>query len=108
MFAVHTWRETYRANTRLARTSCPTVYGSLVRFATGAFRGRRRALSCLENLFQIVCQCTFAPMKDRPHEPSDSSSTFGESPPQHEVGIVHIKTQSATVREAAASPKLDP
>lgn len=60
MLAVHTWRETYRANPRLARTSCPTVYGSLVHFATGAFRGRRRALSCLENLFQIVCQCTFA------------------------------------------------
>src|SRR5262249_28201059 len=54
MFTVHTWRETYRVNSRVARTICPVVarwFSSLRRHRLWA---REKAVDCLENLCQTV------------------------------------------------------
>src|SRR5215510_2879341 len=66
MFTVHTWAETYRVNSRVARTICPVVarwFSSLRRHRLWA---REKAVDCLENLCQTVGKTLPRSMNDQP------------------------------------------
>src|SRR5262245_3326311 len=74
MFTVHTWGETYRVNSRVARTICPVLHGGFLHFDAIASGLEKKPLIALRIFFRLFANTLPHSMNDQPYEPLNSSS----------------------------------
>src|SRR5262245_39800775 len=66
MFTVHTWGETYRVNSRVARTICPVVYGGSLHFDATASGLEKKPLITKRIFVRQLAKTLPRSMNDQP------------------------------------------
>jgi hypothetical protein len=66
MFTVHTWEETYRVNSRVARTICLVVHVGFVHFDANASGLEKKPLIAWRIFFRLFANTLPRSMNDQP------------------------------------------